>query len=116
MLPARPVSSRSQYFRTVAMTVRDIPSISHTSFDVFQNLLSEGIPMVIRGVHARLDGEWTPAAFSERYGSEVVTIVDSRKNIPVKMRLDEFFRLFELDDGQLDGVIKLKASAVIVMP
>lgn len=77
----------------------------------FHELWATGEPIVVSGVHKRLQGHWTPDDFIKRYGSQTVVPIDCATDKPVKRawKVAEFFELMKNPDAR-EGVYKLKVS------
>ena len=75
----------------------------------FQQYWTKGIPVVVTGLHACLQGDWTPAYFMERYGSQKVTLVDCETDSMQQSTVSDFFRNFDSSSGR-QHILKLKVN------
>lgn len=88
--------------------LRIAPKLTCGQEDVFRALWPYKIPLVFTNV--KLKGNWSPAAFTASHGDDEATMIDSRKQAPVKVTVAEFFKMFVMDDEARGGVVKLKVT------
>ncbi|KAI0740252.1 hypothetical protein C8Q76DRAFT_591854, partial [Earliella scabrosa] len=76
----------------------------------FRSTLASGVPLLITGVHRRLQGQWTPEEFTDSMNEEVVTCIDcnSDDEADTKMPAGAFFPLLSRAPGEHDVVHKIK--------
>lgn len=75
----------------------------------FRQLLARGEPLVVTSVQYVMQGNWTPAYFVQRYGSQEVTITDCESNHEYSSTVAQFFSGFGTQkSGTNNRVLKLK--------
>lgn len=72
----------------------------------------QGIPVVVTGVDAALQGDWAPQYFIERYGSQKVTLVDCETDCTQQSTVSDFFQGLR-GTGDRRQILKLKVSLSI---
>jgi hypothetical protein len=76
---------------------------------VFQRHWSQGIPVVVTNIQTKLQGNWAPEYFIERYGEQKVTLVNCETNSMLQSTVSDFFKNFN-DAGDRKQILKLKAG------
>ncbi len=106
------VSVDAKAFKCNAETFRRIPRLTPGREDVFRFLWSHDIPIVVTGVQTQLKGLWTPAAFVETHGEDVLTMITVTRREPSsrKVTVREFFHEFTQDDETRGCVVKVKVN------
>ncbi|KAH7917085.1 hypothetical protein BV22DRAFT_988083, partial [Leucogyrophana mollusca] len=76
----------------------------------FRTLWLSGNPLVVVHVDTRLQGDWSPAYFVEKYGTHHVTLVDCESERRQASTVADFFASFGDTAARIDGdpVLKLK--------
>jgi hypothetical protein len=87
---------------------RDAPLID------FQRSWRQGIPVVVTGVHTRLQGDWAPDYFIQRYGTQKVTLVDCETDYTQQTTVSDFFRHFN-SAGDRRQILKLKVIFLLLI-
>ena len=107
-----PITMDAKAFRCNAEAYRRIPVLTPGREDVFRYLWSHDIPVVITGVQTQLKGLWTPEAFVETHGEDLLTmiIVARRGSSTRKVTVKEFFEAFTQDDETRNEVVKVKVN------
>jgi hypothetical protein len=90
-----------------------IPRLSPGQYDAFQAIWSLGSPLVVTGLHKKLKGNWTPAGFVESHGQEEVYMLNSGPSGSRKVKVAEFFKLFNRKEADRDGGVKVKVSRIL---
>ena len=84
-------------------------------YSKFQQIWARSEPLVVTGVQHTMQGKWTPAYFTQRYGSDVVTITDCESDNEYTSTVAQFFSGFGAEKTQTNNrVLKLKAGAPLV--
>ena len=89
----------------------EMEELTYSDFTV---ALASGVPVLISGVHRRLQGRWTPEALTASIDKTTVSCVDcnSRKESIMKMQAKAFFDL--LSSGPQPGkVYKVKVRVYV---
>jgi hypothetical protein len=88
----------------------EAPRLSRDApFSEFQKYWSQGIPVVVTGVHTNLQGDWGPQYFIERYGTQRVTLVDCETDNTQQTTVSHFFQNFHCA-GDRRQILKLKVT------
>lgn len=104
--PPPTIPRAAKEMKLQAEELRIAPKLTCGQEEVFRALWPHKIPLVFTNVN--LKGNWSPAAFTASHGDDEATMIDSRKQAPVKVTVAEFFKLFVMDDEERGGVVKLK--------
>lgn len=80
---------------------------THLDLAKFQQIWARSEPLVVNGVQHVMRGKWTPAYFVQRYGKEVVTLIDCESDEEYPSTVAEFFSSFGTDRSD-HRVLKLK--------
>ena len=83
-------------------------SCQHLNYPTFLQSLARGRPIVVTGVHHRLQGTWTPKYFVDRFGSQEVTLVDCKTDTEFSSTVANFFQHFGAAEDR--RVVKLKVQ------
>ena len=77
--------------------------------------LKSGVPLVVEGLDAALQGEWEPKAFEEKYGDLKVAPIDCLTDEVVAgiWTVGDFYWILESGDTSR-GPLKLKVSVMFV--
>lgn len=107
-----PITIDAKAFKCNAETFRRIPMLTPGREDVFRYLWSHDIPVVVTGVQAQLKGSWTPAAFVETHGEDLLTMITMARqgSSARKVTVREFFEAFTQDDVTRSQVVKVKVN------
>ena len=75
----------------------------------FDAALAAGVPLCIEDTHLRLQGEWNPRAFIEKYGSLVVYPINclTGELAPGEWTVERYFNVLMRGDTSF-GILKLK--------
>jgi hypothetical protein len=78
--------------------------------EIFQHIWSLGIPIVVPGAEAHLQGRWTPADLVKRYGNDLCHIYDCEdlNAMPTPSTVGAFFERFCETDDTNPPSLKLK--------
>ena len=78
----------------------------------FEAALAAGVPLCIENAHLRLQGEWDPRAFIEKYGSLIVTPIDCLTGEPAPgvWTVERYFNILVRGDTSF-GILKLKVRS-----
>ncbi|KII83135.1 hypothetical protein PLICRDRAFT_119790 [Plicaturopsis crispa FD-325 SS-3] len=74
----------------------------------FRNAWATGIPLVVTGVHEKVQSQWTPALFSKRFGKDSVWLVNCQTDEPERGTVEDFFRNFGTPKPINQSILKLK--------
>ncbi|KAI0709976.1 hypothetical protein C8Q76DRAFT_569720, partial [Earliella scabrosa] len=74
----------------------------------FRILWARNIPVVVEGVHGRLQGSWEPSGFCQTHPDEIIEVMDSRYSEKQKRTVSCFFNEFLQDPAVRAGDIKSK--------
>ena len=96
--------------RIRAQNFREAPTIRHTQELLFKSLWHLGIPIVIYGVHDRMQGSWTPELLAKTHGNQIVTMLKSGGLPSARVTLTHFFHEFAKTDNERGYAVKLKVS------
>ena len=103
----RPIISQQNIGARALCSVPKLDSYARLS--VFQQHWSQGIPVVVTNVQTKLQGNWAPEYFIERYGEQKVTLVNCETNSMLPATVSDFFQNFN-DVGERKQILKLKAG------
>ena len=75
----------------------------------FEAALTAGVPLCIENAHLRLQGEWNPEAFIAKYGSMIVSPIDSLTGeyAPGEWTVERYFNYLVSGDTTF-RILKLK--------
>lgn len=78
----------------------------------FDAALAAGVPLCVEDAHLRLQGEWNPQSFIEKYGYLVVTPIDCLTGdlAPGVWTVERYFTVLLRGDTSF-GMLKLKVSS-----
>lgn len=80
--------------------------------NLFTGPFGAGIPVVVTGVEHKLQGNWTPRFFIDRYGSTKVELVDTETGTHTKSTVGKYMAGMGNPGITLTNAQKLKASSV----
>jgi hypothetical protein len=75
----------------------------------FQQIWARSEPLVVSGIQRVMRGRFTPAYFVQRYGKDVVTLIDCESDSEYPSTVAEFFSSFGVERSD-HRVFKLKVA------
>lgn len=108
-----PHTSVSERLYKIAMDrrMRYVPIVLARDVEVFRALWSRQLPVVVRGVHDILQGDWSPEAFKASCGNkEKVLMIESGDEKPKRVKASHFFEEFMRNDDERSSAIKVKVG------
>lgn len=83
----------------------------HVSDEVFEEIWSRGVPIIVMGVGIKLQLPWSPKYFIDNYGKKSCIVEETSTGSERKTNVADFFRLFGKYD-QRRPVERLKVSCL----
>ncbi|RPD72399.1 hypothetical protein L226DRAFT_546935 [Lentinus tigrinus ALCF2SS1-7] len=87
---------------------RKVPVIRPGQDILFRSLWHLKIPIVVRGLHNRMQGSWTPDSFVRTHGTETVTMLKSGGLPSERVSVSRFFQEFTRNDADRGYAVKVK--------
>ncbi|KAI0695261.1 hypothetical protein C8T65DRAFT_584462 [Cerioporus squamosus] len=94
--------------RLRAQEYREVPVLRPGQEALFRSLWQLNIPVVVRGLHNRMQGSWTPDSFVRTHGQETVTMLKSGKLPSQKVTVARFFEEFAKSAADRGYAVKVK--------
>ncbi|KAI0714472.1 hypothetical protein C8T65DRAFT_573338 [Cerioporus squamosus] len=107
-IPPPPLVNDTTRLRLRAFEYRDVPVLRPGQDTLFRSLWQLDIPIVVRGLHNRMQGSWTPESFVRTHGKETVTMIKGGGLPSEKVSVARFFEEFKRSDADRRHAVKVK--------
>ncbi|KAI0689523.1 hypothetical protein C8T65DRAFT_588583 [Cerioporus squamosus] len=107
-IPPPPSVNETTKLRLRAQEYREVPMLRPGQETLFRSLWHLDIPIVVHGLHNRMQGSWTPESFVRTHGRETVMMIKSGKLPSQKVSVARFFEEFARSDADRGHAVKVK--------